>query len=94
MNKQVKESEIAYFNTYGEDVDFDAINDKGYYRIINELLKNLSKPYFNLKVIDLGCATGCFTIKLAKLGLNNIYLQIVLIMRKKKIIILILKLEI
>jgi len=67
---QVKEYEIEHFNNYGENKDFDAFDERGYGRIINELLKNLSEPYTNLKAIDLGCATGCFTIRIADLGIK------------------------
>ncbi len=69
MIKQKKQAEVDFFDRYGKELEFDAFDERGYKRLIDECLKHV-KPADNFKVLELGCATGCFTGRLANYKFN------------------------
>lgn len=74
--QQDKTAEVLFFDRFGAEMDFDAFSDRGYQRVLRELLARLEHarmhPHKGFRIADLGCATGCFTKRLADLGYSVI----------------------
>ena len=68
---QNKNAEVEFFNSFGEDIDYDVFNEEGYKRIINEFLKYINssrEANKKLKICDMGCGTASFTSKFLNYG--------------------------
>src|SRR3989338_8335143 len=65
---QDKQKEIRFFDTF-EDEGYDALNERGYNRILAEF-KKLVNPITEEVMVDFGCGTGAFTSRVRKFGLN------------------------
>lgn len=69
MKAQDKEAERAFFDKIAESEEYDVFTDKGYDKILQEFIKLVS-PKPREKMAELGCATGAFTKRFVKLGLD------------------------
>ncbi len=65
---QNKQKEIQFFDNF-EDEGYDAINERGYNRILAEF-KKLVNPIPEEIMVDFGCGTGAFTSRVRRFGLN------------------------
>ncbi len=57
---QKKDIEISFFDKFGNDLDYNVFDKRGYDRVIKELLKHIDTTK-KLKIVDFGCGTGAFT---------------------------------
>jgi len=54
--------EIDFFNQYGDQKNYEVLQESGYQRVIREFKKHAD--WEGLKIIDVGCGTGAFTSRL------------------------------
>ncbi len=65
--RQNKGKELEFFNTLGEDQEYNVFTDEANAKIINTIIR-LLKPSRHSPLVDLGCGSGIFTQLLASLG--------------------------
>jgi SAM-dependent methyltransferase len=71
---QRKDAEVAFFDRFTEDAEYDVFTDRGYNRILGAFATYL-QPVIDakrgpLEAVDLGCGTGAFTARLQRFDLK------------------------
>lgn len=75
MALQDKRAEKDFFDEFASHGAYDVLDERGYRRIVHEFLK-LVKPREGQSFLDIGCGTGAFTGRLARLSLEGVGLDL------------------
>ena len=66
MTEQNKELEKEFFNRYGQESGYDRFSDSGYNKLL-DLFNTAVSPQAGESILDLGCGSGAFTVRLKEI---------------------------
>jgi ubiquinone/menaquinone biosynthesis C-methylase UbiE len=66
---QDKRAEIAFFDQFAAEAEYDVFDDHGYARLLREFSR-LVRPVGGETLLDVGCGSGAFSARLARFGLR------------------------